>query len=81
MIPCGATVSVTGFAVKEGNVISLAPLPKSLSIVTDRPWTEVMTQAGEKAKRQTNGVSLWFFAALAVGLSQLAIGLGARGKA
>lgn len=78
VIPCGATVTVTGFAVKEGNVIALAPLPKNLSLLTDRPWAEVVAMASDKAKGQTRGMNLWFFAALAVGLAQLAMGLGGR---
>lgn len=80
-IPCGSTVTVTGLAVKEGNAIALAPLPRSLSLLTDRPWTTVMEEAGVKVKQQGTGVMIWFLAALVVGLGQLAMGIAGRPSA
>jgi hypothetical protein len=81
VIPCGTNVTVTGLVVKEGNVIALAPLPKSVAIVTDRPWSTVMEEAGIKVKQQGTGVTMWFLASLIFGLAQLAMGLSGRPKA
>jgi hypothetical protein len=80
-IPCGATVHVSGIVTKQGEFVVLDTLPKSLSILTDRPWTEIVKIAETKAGNERRGFLACLVLAVLVGLGQLAGAVMARGKA
>lgn len=79
-IPCGAEVSVTGVVFKEGEFFLLDPLPKNISIVTDRPWANVLATAQNKASVERSIFFVWLILALIFGGGQLAGAVMARGK-
>lgn len=80
-IACGATIHVSGVVTKQGEFVVLDTLPKSISILTDRPWADVVNHAAEKARGSSRGFWAWFFAAIFFGLMQLGGAVMARGKA
>lgn len=79
-IPCGATVYVSGIITKDGDFVVLDNLPKSLSILTDRPWPEIIATAGTKSRGETRGFWVWAVLAAIAGLLQLAGAVLARSR-
>lgn len=80
-IPCGATIHVSGIVTKVGEFYVLDPLPRAISILTDRPWKDIVETATAKAKSESRGFWVWLVLAGFFGLMQLAGTLMARGKA
>ena len=80
-IECGATVHVSGIVTKLGEYYVLDSLPKSLSILTDRPWSTILTTASNQARSETRGFWVWLVLAGFFGLLQLTGAIMARGKA
>lgn len=80
-IPCGATIHVSGIVTKEGEFYVLDPLPRSISILTDRPWKEIVDTATTKSRSESRGFWVWLFLAGFFGLMQLVGAVMARGKA
>jgi hypothetical protein len=77
-IPCGTQVVVTGVFVKNAGNLVLTPLPRSLSVLTDRPWSDILGEALGDVKHSAGFAVMWFIPALILGLVQLATGLSAR---
>lgn len=80
-IPCGAKVFVSGIVGKQGDFVILDALPKHLSILTDRPWAEIVATAAAQARAEARGFWVWMFLAVIFGLGQLVGAVMARGKA
>ncbi len=80
-IACGTTIHVSGIVTKEGEFYVLDPLPRSISILTDRPWSEIVSTATTKARSESRGFWVWLVLAGFFGLLQLTGALMARGKA
>jgi len=80
-IPCGAVVSVAGVITKQGEFIVLEPMAPALSIITDRPWTQVVEEAATKSKGAVRGFWAWFFLAGLAFMVQSLMTLMARRKA
>jgi hypothetical protein len=79
-IPCGAKVFVSGVVTLSGEFVVLDNLPKHLSILTDRPWGDIVATAANKAKGDTR--AFWGFGFLAATLAffQLAGAVRARAR-
>lgn len=80
-IPCEAQVAVTGIVSKQGEFYILEPLPRSLALLSDRPWPELIAHAQQRAEGHGRSLMFWFVAALGAGLIQLFMALSARKKA
>lgn len=77
-IPCGAKISVSGVIIKDGPFVVLDNLPRAISILTDRPWNEIVATAATKAKGDTRAFWGFGFLAAIAGFLQLLGALRAR---
>lgn len=80
-IGCESMVTVTGLVTKQGEFFLLEPLNPHVALLSDRPWASMIEHAGSRASEQGTRALMWFLAAVAVGLAQLAGGLAARKRA
>lgn len=71
-IPDGATVTVVGAVVDQGNQRVLMSMGPAISLLTDRPWASVLDEAKRKSDGEQSAFFLSFFLALLA-----AAGLGA----
>lgn len=80
IIPCDATVAVTGILKEEGPFITVTPLSPMLSILTDRPWDEIVVETKKQAGHAVGDALLaLMFAGLAVLTSLFMLWRGVRG--
>lgn len=78
LIPCDSPVSVTGMVTKVGNGYVLEPLSKSVALLTDRPWSQMLDTANRHSTSEQKGATFWFGIALMAGIGHLAYGLFAK---
>jgi hypothetical protein len=73
VIPCDARVSVTGILREEGPFITVTPLSPVLSIITDRPWPEIVADTKRQADYASSDCTLWIVLAGLAALFQLGL--------
>jgi hypothetical protein len=73
VIPCDATVSVTGILREEGPFITVTPLSPVLSIITDRPWRDILADTKRQADYASSHCTLWIVLAGLAVLFQLVL--------
>lgn len=70
-IPCGATISVTGILREEGPFLTVTPLSPLLSILTDRPWPDIVAETKTQANYAQSTATLLIVVATLAALLQL----------